>query len=314
MGPNHSRTGTARSMHALQFTHHPALEGGGAYGFGWGRLKGQTVLQHDGGYVGVASRLLLLPESGLGLFIACNILDQTLINLVTTRLVDRLVPDAPPDTAAAPLPTPGTPHDPEVGEFAGTYRHTRYPHGSFEKIGVLAAGTAPEMEIEAGGDGLIRMMTLQGTKRRMIQIEPGLFSSLDDRYLCAFRRDSSGAVTHLFPNGATAFEKVPWWATVPVQRALFLTCMGIFAVVSTGIPLLERVRGRRVRPRLGERPVRRLAETTGSLFLYYLLGSGLVFGPLLPQEERITGFGSVTPPIGCGLYATSQRNPSGSAK
>ena len=69
----------------------------------------------------------------------------------------------------------------------------------------------------------------------MIQLQPCLFRSIDDRYMCAFRRDASGTVTHLFPNGTTAFEKISWYETARCVNGLrFRSQTACFGRLATG--------------------------------------------------------------------------------
>jgi hypothetical protein len=137
---------------------------------------------------------------------------------------------------------------------------------------------------------MILMNTLHGTQRRMIQIHPCAFQSVDDGYMCAFRRDASGEVTHLFTNGTTAFEKISWYEATIFQRGLFGTCMLLFAVVSVVIPLTRKIRNSRGPVVPGVDAVRWFATTTASTFLLYVLGMGIVMGFVVPREELAVGF------------------------
>jgi CubicO group peptidase (beta-lactamase class C family) len=280
---------SARAMQTIQFTHHPKLEGGIGYSFGIDPVRGVTVLHHDGGYTGVASRFCLCPELGIGFFLACNIMDGALNDEVTLRLQDLLVPAHPVDTTKYPL-TVIPRHDANIADFAGVYRFSRYAHSSIEKLGVLIGMGGPELTISQNEDGMILMPRFSGPPRRMVQIEPCLFQSIDDGYICAFRRDASGEVTHLFTNSTAAFEKVPWYETISFQRGLFVGCMSIFGVVAILRPIIGRMRKRRRSSGLAVNPVEWFARTTSSTFLAYFLGLAIVVGLIIPQEELMVGF------------------------
>jgi hypothetical protein len=280
---------SAASMHAVQFMHHPALEHGVGYSFGVVPARSQTVLMHDGGYTGVGSRLCLCPESRIGFFVACNIMDGSLIDDVSRALLDLFIPPAPADSTKYPL-NPVPPYDPEIAGFIGTYRYSRYAHGSFEKAGVLIGMGGQEMTIRKNDEGMILMDTFSGTPRRMVQVQRGLFRSIDDRYTCAFRRDPSGSITHLFTNGTTAFEKLAWYETASVQRGLLGFCLLIFGAVSIVIPAFRK-RGKLQRGfGLYVDPIRWFSQKTASAFLLYLLAAGLVMVGLVPREELAVGF------------------------
>ena len=280
---------SARAMHTVQFTNHPRLEGGMGYSFGVDAVRGVAVLHHDGGYIGVVSRLCLYPEPRVGFFMACNIMDGALIDQVTIRLQELLFPPPPADSTKYPLAMI-PPHDGSIAEFAGTYRFTRYAHNSIEKLGVLIGMGGPEMTIRQNDDGMILMPRFSGAPRRMVQTEPCLFQSIDDDYICTFRRDPSGAVTHLFTNSTASFEKIPWYGTTTFQRGLFVCCMSIFAIVSIVLPVVRRIRKKGRSPRLADNPIAWFGEKTSSAFLLYFLGLGVAMGLIIPWEEMAMGF------------------------
>ena len=280
---------SARAMHTVQFTHHVQLEGGVGYSFGVGSAVGTTVLMHDGGYTGVVSRLSLFPERKVGFFMACNIMDGALIEEVTRHLLEHLRIEPPKDAATYPLASIPT-YDRNVADFAGSYRFSRYAHNNFEKMGVFIGMIGPEMKIGQNEEGMILMDDLFGKPRRMVQVRPCLFQSIDDGYMCAFRRDASGNVTHLFTNSTAAFEKIPWFETAMFQRILFAACLLTFASVSIVFPIVRKIRKKRQLSGLDVDPVRWFAQKTASTFLLYFLGLGIVMGLVIPQEEMAVGF------------------------
>jgi CubicO group peptidase (beta-lactamase class C family) len=278
---------SAVAMHSVQFKHRMELEHGAGYSFGVLPARSQTILMHDGGYTGVGSRLCLCPESHFGFFVACNIMDGSLLDEVSRELLDLLIPPAPRDTTKYPLSSLPQ-YDANVAEFEGTYRYSRYPHSSFEKTGVLIGLEGQEMTIGGNGEGMILMATFGGSPRRMIQIQPCLFMSIDDKYFCAFRRDASGKITHLFTNGTSAFEKISWYETAIFQRSLFAACLLYFLVVSVIIPFIRKIK-KRVSPSRSD-SVSWFSEKTASAFLFYFLGLGTVMAFIVPHEEFMVGF------------------------
>ena len=280
---------SATAMHTVQFTHHRELEHAVWYSFGILPARAQTALVHDGGYTGVGSRLCLCPESRIGLFMACNIMDGALIDEVTPMLLDLFIPAAPQDSTKYPLTTLPQ-YDRDIAEFAGTYRFSRYTHDGFEKAGVLIGMTGPEMSVGRNEEGMILMGTFTGKPRRMIQIQPCVFQSIDDRYMCAFRRDASGRITHLFTNGTAAFEKIAWYETGAFQRSLLGVCLLLFACVSLALPIVQKIRKTRKPSGLDVDPVRWFSQKSASMFLFYVLGIGIVMGFVVPKEELMVGF------------------------
>jgi CubicO group peptidase (beta-lactamase class C family) len=280
---------SARAMHAVQFTHHKELEHAAGYSFGILPARSQTALAHDGGYTGVGSRLVLVPDSRFGLFIACNIMDGSLLDVVSRSILDLVIPAAPQDSTSYPLTA--LPHyDGAVDEFSGVYRFSRYTHSTIEKTGILLGMVGPEMTIGRNDEGMILMHTFYGKPRRMIQIQPCLFQSIDDKYVCAFRRDASGKVTHLFTNGTTAFEKLAWYDSVLFQRSLLGICLLFFVLVSILLPIIRKLRKTRKPLGLDVDPLRWFSQKASSTFLLYFLGLGIVMGFFIPKEELTVGF------------------------
>ncbi len=277
------------AMHTAQFTHRRELDHAVGYAFGIGREGTQTLLMHDGGYTGVGSRLVLFPQSRTGFFVACNIFDGALIDEVSRKLVALFITDAPQDTTTYPLATLPQ-YDRNIEELAGTYRFTRYAHDNIEKAGVLLGMSGPEMRIGRNDEGMILMNTFSGKPRRMVQVQPCLFQSIDDRYMCAFRRDSSGTVTHLFTNGTTAFEKISWYETAAFQRGLLGVCLLFFAFVSIVLPVMKKIRKTPEPSGSDIDPIRWYSRKTSSTFLLYFLGLGILMGLIIPHEELVLGF------------------------
>ncbi len=163
-------------------------------------------------------------------------------------------------------------------------------HNDVTKMGILIGMAGPDMAIGRNEEGMILMNTYSGAPRRMIQIQPGLFQSIDDNYKCAFRRDASGEVTHLFTDGTAAFEKIAWYETTTFQRGLLGVCLGFFFFISIVLPIIRKIRKTQRPSRLSEDPVRWFAQKTSSTFLFYFLGLGIVMSFIIPHEELMVGF------------------------
>jgi CubicO group peptidase (beta-lactamase class C family) len=280
---------SAAAMHTLQFTHHKELAYSVGYSFAVGSERGQTVLIHDGEYTGVSSRLCLFPESHIGFFMACNIMDGSLIGEVSRKLFERFIAEPLQDSTKYPL-TSIPRYDGKIAEYAGTYRFSRYTHSSFEKMGVLVGAIGQDLSIGHNEQGMILMDWYYGKQRRMIQVQPCLFQSIDDRYKCAFRRDASGKITHLFINGTAAFEKISWYETTTFQRSLLGGCLLCFFFLSIVLPIIRKIRKTQKPHGLSVDPVHWFAQKTAFTFLFYFVGLGIVMGFVIPQEEMFVGF------------------------
>ncbi len=247
------------------------------------------MLAHDGGYTGTGCRLCLCPESRIGFFVACNIMDGRLLDEVSRTILDLIIPAPPQDTTKYPLTTLPQ-YDGDISEFTGTYRYSRYSHNNITKSGWLIGMSGPELSIWKNEEGMILMPTYYGKPRRMIQIQPRLFQSIDDSHTCAFRRDASGKITHLLTDGTAAFEKISLYETASFQRNLLAFCLIYFMFVSVVLPIVRKIRKTQKPSGLSIDPVRWFSQKMAATFLLYILGFGIVMVFIIPQEELMIGF------------------------
>lgn len=279
-------------MLSVQFTHHPELSGG--VGFLWNHLEygGRHLIGHDGGYIGTASRLWLIPEKKSALFVAVNMMDFTLINRISDLFIEHL-PDTPDSLFSygnGGRYDDGRP----LEQFAGTWRNTRYTERSFTKFGVLAGIMGQEIITAVAEDTLLTLPKPDGTLHRMVRRAPLLFESLDDGYKIAFREEN-GEITHLFTNGTTAFKRVHLLETVRLHRPFLLAGYLFFLFLSAGY--LIRVAARKWR---GKKPLLSSAGWAelgvAGFFTLTLIASVAAF-LATPIHELQIGFGFGVNPV-----------------
>lgn len=212
----------------LYFTHHQKLEGG--IGALWSLTKnpGYPVVMHDGGYVGVMSRLFYLPQYNQSLFIFGNLMDFRYVASVTEKMMATFLP--PPDPkVTSPKSTPIAIEDNlSLSDFSGYYRNTRYSRHSMLKIAALAGigGVGGEMHLSHDDNYLI-MPDHTGNPRRLVRIDTLLFSSIDDDYNLAFREEG-GRITHTFTSGTIALERISFWESGSVHLIVLSTSILFF--------------------------------------------------------------------------------------
>ena len=291
---------TAEAMQQQQFTHHPALPGR-TFGFGERFENGLRILRHDGLIWGFKSRVLLVPEKGLGLFVSCSGQSSGLPAVATSRFLDRFFPyEAEPADIQA---RPG--FGKRLRDYAGFYRHNRYVRSSFMKFAIVAPPFVPEVRVVAGpAPGMIALewMTWPARRWNLAEVEPGFFRRvtrqraedgagwrLADQGRVAFGRDESGRVTHLSMD-TSAYDRIPWYGARPVTLGaavvslawLVLTCAGWLLAAGAGC-----LRGRE--PRSGwPASARRVAGFVCGLATAFAGGFGLF---LLTLDPHTVGFG-----------------------
>mgnify|MGYP002338664946 CR=1 FL=1 len=276
---------TARQMHSPQFTHHPKLNGSVGYTFHISEERGNKTISHNGGYAGLSTRMLLLPEQKTGIFIACN-RSSGLVNTLSGAFVKKYFNNQADSSTTYPLEDLPE-YNREVDQFTGYYRGTRYTHNDFTKV-YLLSGAVNDVKIWKNEEGMLMMYDQKGSPRRLIQTEPGLFRSIDDDYYIAFKMNGKGHPEYLFTHGTGALEKIaPFWSN-QIQLRLFGTILGFFLLM-----LLVRFIYRLVpagRKKLFEQPVgmkkiRRLSSLTGGLLLLHWLLMYLVLFVFNPAWE-----------------------------
>ena len=211
---------TARRMQSVLFSHAagvaPFLHG--FYRSDW---NGQVIFGHGGDTNMFHSDLSLFPEHGVGLFVSYNSDPAAAARDELVRaFVEHYFPVALP-----PALTPPPDFGDRKADYEGSYAPLRRNYSGWEKAGLLG-GT---FEISAGEDTL-RLASTGGPVTQWVETEPDTFREMGSQTKLVFRRDASGAVTHLFlsTNPTTAFDRLPWFEAPGFHMRL----IGLNALVS----------------------------------------------------------------------------------
>ncbi|MDA1132550.1 MAG: serine hydrolase [Proteobacteria bacterium] len=186
---------------------------GRAYGFSETTMAGRTAWFHDGSNPGFSAHLSLVPELGLGVFVAAN--GGATVGLGALSPTARMTREFPREMIAALWPAQEAPPTALVelspddrADYAGAYREARLDRdtplkvqGLIEQIFVF-----PVSDVRVSFDGHIY---------RKIALD--VFQSKEDpsRFL-RFLRDDTGDVSFVLLPNAT-FERVSTWESVRVQ-------------------------------------------------------------------------------------------------
>jgi CubicO group peptidase (beta-lactamase class C family) len=222
------------AMHARQLVHHPRL---GAMGLGFveRRVRGLRGVGHDGDIVGWSARLLLFPERGLGLFLAHTGVDtpHRFADSVTQAVLAAAGVTAGPDAAPQTGPAPAE----ELTRVEGTYRWTRGPREGMEQLVVPYPWA--EYRVRARPDGGLALTAPLGIEapRRFAWVEPLLYREVEGSAWLAFDADADGHVETLYldPGLPMALERIPLYATMPVQAGLLLACLALFGAAGAAL-------------------------------------------------------------------------------
>jgi CubicO group peptidase (beta-lactamase class C family) len=181
-------------MTKVQHTQHELLMGN-SYGLEesrWGDVRG---FGKGGSIPGFASYAAVIPEHGLGVFVAANSSSDDAIDTFVTAALGR-TSDETPDAATLPAV--------DVSPYVGEYRSNRYDRTSIEKL--------LRMEIHniyLSGDGNLSLWH-DGSMNSYRPIEELVFQNEEDpnRFL-VFEKDERGSVEHAFFNERFAGGYVP---------------------------------------------------------------------------------------------------------
>lgn len=277
---------TVEEMHSTQFKQHPKLNGSIGYAFHISEERGNKVVRHGGGYMGLSTRMWLLPEEGAGLFIAANVSASPVLDEISYPFLEEYFDND--TTAIADYPLQDLPeYDPYVSKYTGYYRTTRHTHEDFTKI-FLLAGFINDLQLRENEEGMLVMPDLSGEDRRLIQIEPALFQSIDDDYFMSFKLDENGEPVYLFTHGTGALEKVSFFYSTPVQSSLFMGLGGIFLfilVIGFIHMILPDTWKKSSDSGFSDGRLRKFTAGAAFLFIFHWAAMGLVLFVLNPSYE-----------------------------
>ena len=182
------RPATAQFMHGRSFTNDPRVNGM-AHGFWEMDMNGQRVLGHAGSHFICNSLMLLLPERGLGVFIAANsqgsmnFLGPMAYNGFERAFLDRFFPQQ--------LPALTSPADwsAQAGRYTGGYALTM---GRSESSPDKLLSMLMVVDVLADARGLVVPYL---DNAHFVQVEPLVFRQVDTDALLVFHEDDQGTVT-----------------------------------------------------------------------------------------------------------------------
>ncbi len=271
-------TASVRRMLGARFTPAAHLPASG-YAYVQQPLANRLPMVQTGDWQGYSALMMLLPEDGLGLFVAANSGGKQLREELLERFMnhyyadrERLYGAQPPSELAR-----------DVSRYCGTYRTLRMAHTALDKW--LAFDADEDEVVTAEPHGIL---VIDDT--RYVQLEPRVFRERYGEGFALFRQDASGDVTYL-SRGTVTYQRLRWYETYVAQRRLVILFSFVFAatfVAWLATPLLGRLR--RSLPllrRLGwrrpagyvEPPVAQLARAAAGLVA--LLDMGFLAGAAL---------------------------------
>lgn len=186
----------ARDMHRQHATSHPKLAGF-AYGFYESFTNGERILEHGGNVEGFSAQMTLLPERGIGFFIATQHEPARLKDVIQQALLDHYFPAKEKPRPAVPMAG----YRERAERFAGTYELNQFCHScgadrrEYNRI-----------EVKPNADGSI---SITGVPEPLLEVSPLFFRRRSGAGgAVAFREDSSGRITQAAGDAWIVFERI----------------------------------------------------------------------------------------------------------
>lgn len=178
--------------------------------------KGYKVVRYSGQYQGFTSELVMLPEKKIGFFISIN--SSNMLNSAghyfLKNFINNLLTDLIPDPIISGKVKNGLREVGFVEEplkaFSGTYRHTRYPQKTLDKIAILL-GFAQEINI-VPSDSTLEIVEWNNRLRPV----SGLMFNIGGVGYAAFSRNANGEIAY-FLNNENSYHKLKWYEPLQFQ-------------------------------------------------------------------------------------------------
>ena len=264
---------TAQRMHSRRFGHDPRLPGM-AHGFYQGVIDGQPTLGHDGGMPNFITRLLLLPERDIGLFVSYNSAGGALAQETLARaFVERYAPGDPP------VVSDYEPSRADLRGAAGTYLTTRRTETGPAKVALLIQS----LDVQAVEDRL-HVTSLMQPPTILEPVEAGLWRDVETGAPWATEVRDGRPMLYAGNVPVMAFEGARWHQRPGLHYVLLgaslLLLLSALALAPFGWVLHRR---------LGDRPPR-LARTGRALLQ---LTSLLLFAFFVVMAVTLTNVESI---------------------
>ena len=183
----------AQAMQQQQATMHPRIPG---WGYGWqlGNTNGRRIIAHGGDIGGFSTQMVLLPDEGVGFYVAHHIEGANLRFTVERTVLDHYFPDR----RSPEIPKARKENAEQLRRFAGKYRANNFCHscpGGGQNV--------QDFEVKANEDGTITVWD-----QPWIPVEPLYFANQDGRRHIGFKENADGQIIALSAGSWKVLERV----------------------------------------------------------------------------------------------------------
>ncbi len=280
-----------QQMHSQLFTHDPRITGM-AYGFYEDFFNGQRVLSHGGATILFYSKLYLIPEQNLGLFISTNAPGgASAREVLFKKFMDHYFP-----AALTAVQCPAADFTSRVTPYLGTY-YQAYNFTTAEKL--LSGLTQYKVSLDANNN---LIATAGGQTIQFVEIEPGLFHDRNNANEKLVLYTDEYGRAYLLSSEPFPLVKVPWYGTILFQALLIASGLLLFMLTMIGWTMADLTRLRKRQP---YPVILSLARRTGVSFGMVLIVILADWIYLMLNKDPAFGTPAITfglPPLITALY------------
>ena len=238
-----------------------------AHGFFVGRYGRYASLEHGGDTIWFHSDIVVLPQAGIGVFVATNTdTGDALADALPRLIFERFLPGA-----RAPLaPAPPANFKKIADAYAGAWLSERRNFSTLEK-----GLSVDVLETAITSDGHL-VVSAGGQSRQYVQVAPDVFRSIDDSDCIQFLRDHRGRISglasaygHVVYDRADAFDNPFTLIAALALLALACACALIGAWGRRG----RSARTGSAREREGRAPARAFLFAIAGWLLFFLVAA-----------------------------------------
>jgi CubicO group peptidase (beta-lactamase class C family) len=192
--------------------------------------NGEKIYGHGGDTVWFHSLTAMMPERGLGVFVAFNTDSGAKARgEFSPAFFDHYFPRPLPKEPSAPKEKRAS-----LERFSGTYFPARSSFSDVSKVNRLFSALAMTVD----SDGYI-VGSAGGETTRWRQIEPLMFQQVDGKRRIVFRDNDRGEITDFCasPLCVGTMQKQPWWDSPRIQYGVLITCLVALLGGIVGFPI-----------------------------------------------------------------------------
>ncbi len=260
---------TAAGFRTPQWQPLPGVAGPGHGFIAFPLPGGRTGWGHDGALLSFRSMMIVVPELGLGVFVAANgESGERLTSELTGRIVQRFYGPAPT------LPAPGSRWLKDNAQaFEGQYvANRRSFHGLEKLIGLVNS----RVDVRVTDAGVLVISGRNGTTRWVPIGTGGRFRQADGWRTLAFEMKNGRAVRYISSGAVNAYQRVGFLGGMGWFTNLGLLTLVASLATLAGVGLRMRLRDYRETPM--QRRVSLVQTTQGVLWLLAAITAGVWLG------------------------------------